>query len=1755
MIADISQLPPTALTERGITAHIASRFHQGMPYSSVSSRTLVAVNTFADELDLNQEQVFRDMATRVFNRMVTRNESQACVFLGESGSGKSEYAASLMRSMLTLAGNPLSTRCRSVQPVLDAFSTAKTANSLGSSKVGLIRELQFDEESNFIGLAVYDYRLERQRVTKVGTNERNYHVFYYMINGLSNAERQYLHLANQEFRYLGHRSQLHVNGIDDKMKFKQLKLALYSLSFSRADVANIFQILAAILHLGQLEFRRITPDISQAVSAVVEITNREILEKIAQLLGVMPDVLHNSIVTKTGLISKDRVTIVLDQKDARDRADSLARTLYTMLFTFIMDRINENLSVHQDSPDISSVISLTDFPGFQPLQTTSSAAARQLPHLDRLLHNCANEMLYNYLVHVYFRAPEEVLETEEVYVNGSEYFDNAETVKILAKPQTGILSVIDEYARKDKDELSLRDSLKRRFQHSPSVNVEDNKFIVNHYGGEATYSIEALLENSRETLSSDFISLFANSSHNNFLRRVFESSAVADATVDNTVVKAHLANEPRRQMSVRKASVSSRVASSDEKYGMENANEPVSLGRSNSLKRSGSVKVDKRPIRRTSNPLQQRGRKSETEERSSGASGITTYIEHLDEAIDNMESEHAYFVLCLKPNDNHIMSSLDARCVRQQVSALGIPELATRAKNTDLSIFIPVNEFLRRFNGGTEHPLPNESERDCAIRLLKTERWNSRDAAVGLTGVFLSENAWIYLVDPEHLFVREAAAKFSNEGSDMHDTHVYNDLETKSLAGGFGNMFSYIPKNPGDDLAVSSDIPPDEDYTAPPKVSRERRDWMRIVWMYTFWYPTAFIKGASASVKLAWREKFAINIIIWSICASSVIILIGMPYFICPIQNVMSMGQLAEYSSDNDADKVYASIRGTIYDISKFVNSHYPSIVPREEVLDYGGSEIGDIFPIPVSAVCSLVESEKVVIGTPNNYTDDNAQYHDFRGIHKDYRPDWYLQQMAYFNKHYLKSFLGYTPKTVKQLVQNDSKSLVSLDGYVYDFTDYTSGNIFDMSNSSNSTQTQFLDSDFVDLVQENIGSDITKKFKKMNYNPSYGFELNRCIRNLFMIGKLDTQESAKCLFARYFLLGITAFVVLIIVIKFLAALQFGGYEYPDGLDKFVICQVPVYTEDEESLRRAMDSLTRTKYDDKRKLLVVICDGMIVGAGNEKPTPRIVLDILGHPEDVDPPALSMESLGEGDEQHNYGKIYTGLYEIGGHIVPYMVVVKVGKSSETYRPGNRGKRDSQMLLMRFLNRVHYNSPMSPLELEMYHQIQNVIGVSPNYYSYLMQVDADTVVSPESLSQLMGRMVRDTKIQAVCGETELSNSRESLITMIQVYEYYISHNLAKAFESLFGTVTCLPGCFTLYRLYEEETSRPLLISNPVIDGYSVSKVRTLHSKNLLQLGEDRYLTTLLLKFNPRHRTKFLRHAHAYTVAPDSWSVLLSQRRRWINSTIHNMIELVPMNQMCGFCCFSMRFMVLVDLFSTVIQPVTLGYIAYLIYLCTTRTDTIPWSSLVLIGAVYGLQIVIFVIRMKWDMIGWMFIYILALPIHSFMLPLYSFWFMDDFSWGNTRMVVGEKGKAVLVNDEKEFDPSVIPLKRWTDYEDENWRHDYGAGLPITNHSRRPSDLSLAPTVPFDSRTINEGPFRDDARESVISSMHKFAEPSDLCDISDFELTDAIRNILASSDLTKVTKRSVRAQLEAKYGASFEHRKTYISWAIEHILSGEL
>lgn len=323
------------------------------------------------------------------------------------------------------------------------------------------------------------------------------------------------------------------------------------------------------------------------------------------------------------------------------------------------------------------------------------------------------------------------------------------------------------------------------------------------------------------------------------------------------------------------------------------------------------------------------------------------------------------------------------------------------------------------------------------------------------------------------------------------------------------------------------------------------------------------------------------------------------------------------------------------------------------------------------------------------NNTDPNAQYHDFRIGTNDSRPDWYFEQMTVMRWNNRVGFMGYSPRALTNFANN--KRVVAIyEGMVYELTDYINSPPGLQSppgtQAPGDTNTQFIHSDIVNVFQVHAGKDVTKIINNLNLGDGVLQRQKVCLRNLFLLGKVDNRNSPQCLFATYILLVLSMVMVSIIGFKFLASINLSAARAPENHDKFVICQVPCYTEGETSLRRTIDSLAQLKYDDKRKLLVVICDGMIVGSGNDRPTPRIVLDILGHDPNQDPEPLSFISLGEGAKQHNMGKVYSGLYECHGHVVPYLVIAKVGKPTERSRPGNRGKRDTQMLLMHFLNKV-------------------------------------------------------------------------------------------------------------------------------------------------------------------------------------------------------------------------------------------------------------------------------------------------------------------------------------------------------------------------------------------------------------------------------------------------------------------------------------
>ncbi|KAJ1941290.1 hypothetical protein FBU59_003541 [Linderina macrospora] len=342
----------------------------------------------------------------------------------------------------------------------------------------------------------------------------------------------------------------------------------------------------------------------------------------------------------------------------------------------------------------------------------------------------------------------------------------------------------------------------------------------------------------------------------------------------------------------------------------------------------------------------------------------------------------------------------------------------------------------------------------------------------------------------------------------------------------------------------------------------------------------------------------------------------------------------------------------------------------------------------------------------------------------------------------------------------------------------------------------------------------------------------------------------------------------------------------------------------------------------------------------------------------------------------------------------------------------------------------------------------------------------------------------------------------------------------------------------------------------------------------------------------------------------------------------------------------------------MPTTLFYFGYLIYIAVTGMADVGYISLILIGAIYGVQSIIFILRREWQHVGWMIIYLLAYPLWSFVLPVYSFWHMDDFSWGNTRVVVGDGKRQLIVSDDKPFDPKSIPQRRWAEYENElasagmvlNQVGSMYGGYPtapsvagsnvlsnpyVLSRSGTPTPMRPATSDPRYSVALTNqmnpyGPYSTVNMQGVgaiashealamyntVSGVSRSASPAaglvrpmtvasstslhhelqtalasqeymsaainmggtvpgnqtgqqqrpvstftagatgeQRTAPSDEQITEAVRRILAGSDLSTMTKKRIRAQLAQEFGADLTARKDFISTVVDRMLTGTL
>ncbi|KNC95895.1 uncharacterized protein SPPG_08656 [Spizellomyces punctatus DAOM BR117] len=508
--------------------------------------------------------------------------------------------------------------------------------------------------------------------------------------------------------------------------------------------------------------------------------------------------------------------------------------------------------------------------------------------------------------------------------------------------------------------------------------------------------------------------------------------------------------------------------------------------------------------------------------------------------------------------------------------------------------------------------------------------------------------------------------------------------------------------------------------------------------------------------------------------------------------------------------------------------------------------------------------------------------------------------------------------------------------------------------------------------------------------------------------------------------------IVLIVIVIASAYTQFKSYPTNDSLQKGVILHVPCYSETKDVLQKTVDSVADLEYPDEKKLLFLVMDGLIVGKNQKMPTPDILLhDVLFWEGDERDP-VTYPSTGVGDLRMNAAQVYSGWHETEHCSVPYIVVVKVGlNDTDISKLGNRSKRDSQLIIMKFLRSVNFwknrRDKWSALDIELDQHFKD-LGLDPLDFEYFLLTDADTYVLPDGLSRQINVMERDPTILGTTGETAVENKWESITAAAQVYEYFITHRFLKSFESLLGEILVLSGCFAVYRIKQKNPDtgqwEPRLCDDFIIAMYNGSNPYTgepfeltMHRCNLYKIGEDRFLSTLLLRKFHRMHTEFIPKAICITSVPTSLPILLNQRRRWTNSLIHNHIEVFAYDPRSGLRGLALRFVVLVELGVCLITPVLTLQFLYLVF-CAVVEAGLYLFPMVTSFVLLSVGLIITIATLHFEQLFWYIPFVLCFPIFSIVIPLWSCWRLDDFTWGTTRKTAQEADTISILSSRSSF-----------------------------------------------------------------------------------------------------------------------------------------
>ncbi|XP_023281158.1 unconventional myosin-IXb-like isoform X1 [Seriola lalandi dorsalis] len=497
------------------------------------------------------------IADVAFHTMLTRQVNQCIVISGESGSGKTESSSYLIHCLTALSQKTYSTGLErtilGAGPVLEAFGNAKTAENNNSSRFGKFIQLNYLESGVIRGAVIEKYLLEKCRLVSRDKREsRNYHVFYYLLVGASKDEQEEFHLLKpQDYLYL---KQQHLQ-IDDEEKFRQeykrLHQAMEMVGFLASTKKHIFSILSAILHLGNVTFT-VSEDTQD-----LEVGPAEVLCTLSGLLKVKKELLVEALIKRRVVVAKASTVSKYTLQQASKVRDSMAKSLYSALFDWIILHINHAMLNRRDMEESVSCLSIgvLDMFGFENLQTNS---------FEQLCINYTNEKLQYYINHNIFKLEQEDYVSEGLTWQNIDCTDNSGCIQLISMKSTGLFDLLDEESNlpQGTDE-TLLDKLTQQHQDNPLFVASPSTnpiFAIQHFAGSVEYHIKDFREKNTEHMRPEVVSLL-RSSERAFLHHLVASSpqalfrwGILRATIRILTVFKNMGRQRAEQLAARRSS-------------------------------------------------------------------------------------------------------------------------------------------------------------------------------------------------------------------------------------------------------------------------------------------------------------------------------------------------------------------------------------------------------------------------------------------------------------------------------------------------------------------------------------------------------------------------------------------------------------------------------------------------------------------------------------------------------------------------------------------------------------------------------------------------------------------------------------------------------------------------------------------------------------------------------------------------------------------------------------------------------------------------------------------------------------------------------------------------------------------------------------------------------------------------------------------------------------------------------------------------